>query len=145
MADDRGTFDIECADCGIYLFSGEWERPFSRGSEHLLEKDHYCKKCRKKHNNSLKAEAKRTGSAQFYVRRTKMTDTERLNWLEENEFSLVSNDMGWWACVVDGMQNVPEKLPDDIHATFFIEKSQWSESIRNAVDNAIRDHSGPPS
>jgi hypothetical protein len=28
------------------LFSGFWERPFSKGDEHLLKKDHYCEKCK---------------------------------------------------------------------------------------------------
>lgn len=69
-----------------------------------------------------------------------MTDTERLNWLEKNNaFSLVNDDNGHWACVADGMQNVPmDESACDIQTTFFIEKDLWQDSIREAIDFAIK-------
>ena len=69
-----------------------------------------------------------------------MTDSERLNWLEKNSFSIISNDMGWWCCTVDGVQSVPVELPCDTQTTFFIEKNQWFRSIRQAIDEAISDN-----
>ena len=65
-----------------------------------------------------------------------MTDTERLNWLEKNyAYALVNDDNGHWACVSDGLQNVPmSKEATDIDATFFIKKDDWKDSIREAID-----------
>ncbi len=51
MSDDRGYFDIHCEVCEKYLFSGEYERSFSKGSEYLADEKHYCKKCKRKINN----------------------------------------------------------------------------------------------
>jgi len=70
-----------------------------------------------------------------------MTDTERLNWLEENEgLALVSDDFGNWAVVTDGCQNVPLEpgKPSDITTSFWIEKKQWRPSVREAIDAAIQ-------
>ena len=65
-----------------------------------------------------------------------MNDTERLNWLEEQDcYSLISDDDGRWACVVDGIQNIPEEEPSDIVTSFFIEKEEWKDSIREAIDS----------
>jgi len=65
-----------------------------------------------------------------------MNDTERLDWLEEQDcYSLVSDDGGRWACVVDGMQSVPEEDAGDIATSFFIEKDEWKDSIREAIDS----------
>jgi len=68
-----------------------------------------------------------------------MTDTELLNWLEENQgYALVSDDNKSWACVCDGMQTVPFcPYPDDVQTTFFIEKAAWKSSIREAILAAI--------
>jgi hypothetical protein len=70
-----------------------------------------------------------------------MIDTERLNWLEANDaYSLINDDNGHWACVSDGMQNVPmDTEACDIQTTFFIEKDQWQNTIREAIDFAIKE------
>ena len=68
-----------------------------------------------------------------------MNDTERLNWLEKSDgFALISDDFGHWACVTDGVQNVPDSVPADISTTFWIEKHEWESTIRKAVDKAIK-------
>jgi len=33
------------------------------------------------------------------------------------------------------MQNVPEEEPSDIMTSFFIEKDEWKDSIREAIDS----------
>ena len=69
-----------------------------------------------------------------------MTDTERLNWLEEQDcYSLISDDGGHWACTQEGIQNVPMGEPSDIDTTFFIMADQWKNSIREAIDFAIKE------
>ncbi len=74
-------------------------------------------------------------------RKPKMTDTERLDWLEKAEgWAVVSDDGGNWACVSDGVQNVPERYPTDINTTFFIRKKEWKPSVRAAIDAAIRNY-----
>ena len=48
-----------------------------------------------------------------------MNDTDRIDWLEEKDcYSVVSDDGGRWACVCDGIQNIPERGPTDINTTF---------------------------
>lgn len=64
-----------------------------------------------------------------------MNDTERLNFLVSNDLNLINDDAGRWACVSDGIQNVPDdETAGDINSTFFIEKHQWKKSIREAID-----------
>jgi len=48
--------------------------------------------------------------------------------------ALVSDDADNWAVVSDGMQNVPDDPPQDIHATFFISEAEWKPSIREALE-----------
>ena len=68
-----------------------------------------------------------------------MTDTERLDWLEKQDcYSLISDDGGRWACVCDGMQNVPETDPGDIVTSFFIAGYEWKGTIREAIDGKKR-------
>jgi hypothetical protein len=68
-----------------------------------------------------------------------MTDTERLDWLEQQSgYALVNDDFGRWAFVVDGMQNIPTKKMGDIVTTFFINKKDWKDSIRQAIDYTMR-------
>lgn len=70
-----------------------------------------------------------------------MTDTERLDWLQKTDcMSLISDDSGHWACTQDGFQTVPPEFPEagDIHTTFFVAKGQWYNSIREAIDAAMR-------
>ena len=64
-------------------------------------------------------------------------DEKRLNWLEESQFSLISDDNNRWACVCDGMQNCPEEEACDIQTMFFIEKERWHNTIREAIDFAM--------
>ena len=66
-----------------------------------------------------------------------MTDKERIDWLEETQLSLISDDAGNWVATCDGLQNVPINPPDDIQTTFFIKKSVWSKNIREAIDKVV--------
>jgi hypothetical protein len=68
-----------------------------------------------------------------------MTDTERINWLEEQEgWALVSDDAGRWAVTTSGMQNVPDSdKAIDINTTFWIEADEWKNNIRQAIDFAM--------
>ena len=71
----------------------------------------------------------------------KMNDTERLNWLEKQDGgALISDDMGHWAFASDGIQNLPS--PDDkyfdLATTHFVEKHAFRDSIREAIDHAIK-------
>ena len=64
-----------------------------------------------------------------------MNDTERLDYLEAMEgFALLSDDQGHWAVSGDGFQNIPDPAPGDVETTFFIEKSMWKSSVREAID-----------
>lgn len=64
-----------------------------------------------------------------------MADTKRLDKLENCEgVALVNDDFGHWAVVENGMQNVPDETPADIQTTFFIEKREWKDTIREAID-----------
>jgi len=66
--------------------------------------------------------------------KNKPTADEMLDWLEEHEgFALVSDDFGHWAVTGNGTQSIPENPPDDVETTFFIEKREWRESIREAI------------
>ena len=72
-------------------------------------------------------------------RRAKMTDTERLDWLEGAEgWALVSDDAGHWAVVTNGVQNIPDRHPGDIATSFFIKKKEWKPSVREAIDAAVK-------
>jgi len=67
-----------------------------------------------------------------------MKDKERLDWLQEQDcYSVISDDRGHFACVVEGIQDVPLEVPNDIQTTFFIKKNQWKKSVREAIDCAI--------
>lgn len=47
-----------------------------------------------------------------------MNDTERLNFLVSNDLNLINDDAGRWACVSDGIQNVPDdETAGDINST----------------------------
>ena len=69
------------------------------------------------------------------------SDTARLDWLaiEGDGYALVSDDNGHWACVQDGMQNCPmTRNPEDIQTSFFIEKDKWCDTVREAIDKAMK-------
>ncbi len=70
----------------------------------------------------------------------KITDTQRLNWLEKQEGGgLLSDDNGHWAVSGSGLQNIPSSdgTPAAIASTFFVEKGQWESTIRRAIDKAM--------
>lgn len=68
-------------------------------------------------------------------------DALRLDWLAKQEGSaLVSDDNGHWAVATTGTQNVPMgKDPVDINTTFWIKKQEWHNSIREALDAAMKE------
>jgi len=73
------------------------------------------------------------------------TDTELLDILEKAGKrgycpALLNDDAGHWAVSGEGMQNVPIDPPCDIHTTFFVEKSQWKKTVREAILAFIEDH-----
>jgi hypothetical protein len=68
-----------------------------------------------------------------------MTDTQLLDFLEAKSKEghcpcLLNDDTGNWAVVEDGMQNVPIDAPCDIQTTFWVEKHQWKNSVREALE-----------
>jgi hypothetical protein len=68
-----------------------------------------------------------------------MTDTELLDYLEEKSKlgwcpCLLNDDAGHWAVVEDGMQNVPLDPLYDIETTFWVEKHQWKNTVREALE-----------
>ncbi len=69
-----------------------------------------------------------------------MTDTERLNWLENEGYgvALINDDNCHWAVVFDGFQNVALGWEsEDLQTTFFIGKDKWYDSLRDAIDMAM--------
>ena len=68
------------------------------------------------------------------------TDSERLDWLEHIERegaspALLNDDNGHWAITCDGTQSLPDsEEPADIWTSFVVEKGQWHNSIREAID-----------
>ena len=67
-----------------------------------------------------------------------MNDTKRLDWLADQfGCALVNDDNGHWAFTGEGLQNVPiDNEPEDIMSSFYIEKKDWKNSIREAIDAA---------
>ena len=68
-----------------------------------------------------------------------MTDTELLDYLEERAErggcpNLLNDDAGHWAVVEDGMQTAPSDAPTDIQTTFWVEKHQWKNTVREALE-----------
>jgi len=73
-----------------------------------------------------------------------MTDTELIDWLEQKSEegwcpNLLNDDAGNWAVVTEGVQNVPMDPPCDIQTTFWVEKHQWKNSIREAISSFIKE------
>ncbi len=68
-----------------------------------------------------------------------MTDTELLDWLEDQlGVGLISDDFGNWAVTSNGMQNIPDPIPErgrpgDICTSFMVAASEWRPSIREAI------------
>lgn len=72
-----------------------------------------------------------------------MTDTERLNWLTRNGdgAALINDDAGRWTLCYDGHQNVPSgDGPIDISTVHWIEKGDWHDTIREAIDARIEEY-----
>lgn len=54
--------------------------------------------------------------------------------------SLVYDDNGHWAIVTDGYQNVPESdKPENIHITHYVDKSEWFDTINEALSDYFID------
>ena len=70
-----------------------------------------------------------------------MTDKELLDWLDDEAFgiALIHDDNQCWAVSGIGFQNVPENPPDDMETTFFIEKSEWKSTAREALECAYKE------
>lgn len=81
------------------------------------------------------------GVFQIYTVPGSLDDKPRLEWLEERDgYALVSDDNGHWAVVVEGFQNcLIGPQPADVTTSFWIEKDQWYNSIREAIDAAMLD------
>lgn len=67
------------------------------------------------------------------------TDKERIDWLEKQfGCALVNDDNGHWCVTWDGIQSVPlEEGPVDVSTTFWVERHQWRNSVREAIDAAM--------
>lgn len=66
-----------------------------------------------------------------------MKSHEIIRWLEETGYSLINDDNGHWACVIDGVQLVPlTSDPTTISTSFFIEEDRWKSTITEAVEYA---------
>jgi hypothetical protein len=66
-----------------------------------------------------------------------LNDEIRLDWLEQHQgCNLISDDMGRWAVSTTGFQNLPENQdePFDAQVVSLILKTEWKNSIREAID-----------
>ncbi len=68
-----------------------------------------------------------------------MNDTERLDWLQQQDgCGLISDDAGRWAVACSGVQNVPDgDEASDIATSFFVKALEWRTTVREAIDAAI--------
>jgi hypothetical protein len=53
---------------------------------------------------------------------------------------LICDDFGHFAVTCDGMQNVPSETPADIQTTFYVDKKEWQNSIREAILHYIKEN-----
>lgn len=71
----------------------------------------------------------------------KITDTDRINWLERNSqsgFGLINDDAGHFAIVFDGVQSVSfDTKLCDMTSSFFINKKEFFKTARKAIDHQI--------
>lgn len=78
-----------------------------------------------------------------------MTDTERLDWLEENsDGGGIFNDDRWsgplrWAFSATGFSPVVDDEPVEGQWVFWVEKDDWKPTIREAIDYAIATYAAP--
>ena len=70
----------------------------------------------------------------------KMTDTELLDWLENNAWgaAIVHDDVSHWAVATMGAQDIQSDPPGDLWTTHLIEKHAWQPSIRDAIRYIIK-------
>ena len=72
-----------------------------------------------------------------------MTDTERIDWLEEQArkgacIDIIREDDDHWAVSGIGIQTCSTgRDPQDIDTTFFAFKKDWHPTIREAIDAAM--------
>lgn len=73
-----------------------------------------------------------------------MTDTERLDWLEEQGFGsgVISDDAGRWVFPTYGHQPLVADEPLGGMWSFYIEADEWQPSIREAIDLAVKELRG---
>jgi hypothetical protein len=71
----------------------------------------------------------------------KITDTDRLNWMRKQfGCGLISDDNGHWAVSSCGWQNVVAgEQPQDVYSTFIVDGKDWKNSLRKAIDYAMRE------
>jgi hypothetical protein len=67
----------------------------------------------------------------------KITDSELLDFLEglaQEGYCpvLLNDDDGHWAVSCEGIQKLSDPS-DAVHTTFFVEKKEWRDSIREAI------------
>lgn len=73
----------------------------------------------------------------------KTTDTDRINWLEEEVNrgacpALINDDNGHWALSFNGFQNVVTGRPKDVSTTFFVKAKAWKNTVRQAIDATMK-------
>lgn len=66
---------------------------------------------------------------------SQMSDTELLDWLQEQEGAgLISDDRGNWAVTCAGIQSIePGCDPTDVVTSFFVSSDEWSKTVREAI------------
>jgi len=73
------------------------------------------------------------------------TDTELLNGLEAlvkqgDCPGIINDDNGHWAVSGAGVQNVVTgDKPSDVQTTFYVEASEWKQTIREAIEKYLDD------
>ena len=80
------------------------------------------------------------------MKSNKITDKERLDWLETLQGTgLINDDYGRWAIPECGVQNVTDEKgnmittkPIKVSSTFFVEAREWKSSARKAIDLAMK-------
>lgn len=71
----------------------------------------------------------------------KITDTDRLDWLEGkgNGVALIHDDNSHWTVEGTGMQNIIEDGgPFNLSTSYFCKKKNFRPTIRQAIDLAIK-------
>jgi hypothetical protein len=71
----------------------------------------------------------------------KITDKERIDWLQKHfGYALLDDDNGHWTICFSGFQNVVcGKKPQYVETTHWVDADEWSNSVRQAIDRAIKE------